>query len=94
MNWRLKILKGLWTPGVVCFCPGALYMYITIIFQDHLANRSQFYRKHVYEGGTNVIINKPGHHMTKMATMPIYGKNPAKIFFIGAAELIATKIDM
>ena len=44
----------------------------------------KFYRKHLYEGGTNVIINKPGH-MTKMATMPIIA---------GTAEPIATKLDM
>ena len=31
--------------------------------------------KHLYEVGTNVYINNPGH-MTKMATMSIYGKNP------------------
>ena len=30
--------------------------------------------------------------MTKMAAMPIYGKNPSKIFFAGTAEPIATKI--
>ena len=53
----------------------------------------KFYRKHLYEGGTNVIINIPGH-MTKMATMPIYGKNPSKIFFTGTAEPFATEIDM
>ena len=29
----------------------------------------KFYRKHLYEGKTNVIINIPGH-MNKMATMP------------------------
>ena len=32
-----------------------------------------------WEGGTKVCINGPGH-MTKMAAMPIYGKNPSKIF--------------
>ena len=53
----------------------------------------KFYRKHLYEGGTNVIINIPGH-MTKMATMPIYGKNPSKIFFTGTAEPIAMGIDI
>ena len=53
----------------------------------------KFYRKHLYEGGTNVIINIPGH-MIKMATMPIYGKNPSKIFFTGTAEPIAMEIDM
>ena len=30
--------------------------------------------KHLCGGGTNVYINNPGH-ITKMATMPIYGKN-------------------
>ena len=40
-----------------------------------------------------MIINKPGH-MTKLVSMPIYVKNPSKIFFTGTAEPIATKIDM
>ena len=43
--------------------------------------------------GTSMIINKPGH-MSKMTAMPIYGKNPSKIFFEGNAEPIATKLDM
>ena len=33
-------------------------------------------------------------HMTKMATMPIHGKNPSKIFFSGTGELISTKLGM
>ena len=33
--------------------------------------------EHPYEGGTKVCINGPGH-MTKMAAMPIYGKNLKK----------------
>ena len=37
--------------------------------------KAKFYMKHLWEVGTNVYINNPGH-MTKMATMPIYGKNP------------------
>ena len=44
-----------------------------------------------------MIINKPGH-MTKIAAIPIYGKNLSKVFFskqfAGTAEPIATKIDM
>ena len=44
--------------------------------------KAKFYMKHLWEGGTNVYINNPGH-MTKMAAMPIYGKNPSKIFFSG-----------
>ena len=41
--------------------------------------KAQFYRKHLWEGGINVFINNPGH-MTKMAAMPTYGKNPLKFF--------------
>ena len=33
-------------------------------------------------------------HMTKMATMPIYGKNPLKIFFCGTGKPISTKLGM
>ena len=40
-----------------------------------------------------MYINDPGH-MTKMATMPIYGKNPSKIFFSGTGGLISTKLGM
>ena len=38
-----------------------------------------------------MYINNPGH-MTKMAAMPIYGKNPSKIFFSGTGRLISTKL--
>ena len=40
-----------------------------------------------------MIIDKLGH-MTKMAAMPIFGKNPSKIFFAGTAKPIASKLDM
>ena len=33
----------------------------------------------LWHGGTNVCLNGPGH-ITKMAAMPIYGKNLKKIF--------------
>ena len=46
--------------------------------------------KHLWEGGTNVCINNPGH-MTKMAAMPIYGKNPSKIFFSRTGWPISAK---
>ena len=41
--------------------------------------KAKFYVEPPLEGGTKVYINGPGH-MTKMATTPIYGKNPSKIF--------------
>ena len=36
--------------------------------------KAKFYVEPPLEGGTKVNINCPGH-MTKMAAMPIYGKN-------------------
>ena len=88
-------MKRIWTPGVGVPMPqGIIHVY------DHNIQRSsslkplgQSKSKHLYDQGTNVIINKPGH-MTKMAVMPIYGKNPSKIFFTGSTEPIATKLDM
>ena len=40
-----------------------------------------------------MVINNPGH-MTKMAAMPIYGKNPSKFFFSGTTGPISTKLGM
>ena len=39
--------------------------------------KTKFYMEPPWEGGTKVCINGPGH-MTKMAAMPIYGKNLKK----------------
>ena len=39
--------------------------------------KAKFYVEPRWEGGTKVCINGPGH-MTKMAAMPIYGKNLKK----------------
>ena len=39
--------------------------------------KAKFYVELPWEGGTKVYINGPGH-MTKMAAMPIYGKNLKK----------------
>ena len=33
-------------------------------------------------------------HMTKMAAMPIYGKNPSKIFFSVTCGPVSTKLGM
>ena len=40
-----------------------------------------------------MFINDPGH-MTKMAAMPIYGKNPSKFFFSGTTGPISTKLGL
>ena len=40
-----------------------------------------------------MYIRNPGH-MTKMAAMPIYGKNPSKIYFSRTSGQISTKLGM
>ena len=40
-----------------------------------------------------MYIRNPGH-MTKMAAMPIYGKNPSKILLSRTGGLISTKLGM
>ena len=40
-----------------------------------------------------MYINNLGH-MTKMAAMPVYGKNPSKIFFSETNRLISRKLAM
>ena len=40
-----------------------------------------------------MYIRNPGR-MTKMAAMPIYGKNPSKIFFSRTGGLISMKLGM
>ena len=40
-----------------------------------------------------MYINNQGH-MTKMATMPMYGINPSKIFFSGTSGPISKKLGM
>ena len=53
--------------------------------------KAKFYVEPPLVGGTKVLSRHPGH-MTKMATTPIYGKNPSKIFFSGTGGPISTKL--
>ena len=46
-----------------------------------------------WNGGTNIYSNGQGH-MTKMAAMPIYGRNLKKIFFSGTKRLMTFKLGM
>ena len=47
------------------------------VFAYSINKGAKFYVEPPWEGGTKVCINGPGH-MTKFATMPIYGKNLKK----------------
>ena len=55
--------------------------------------KAKFYVEPPWEGGTKVCSRHLGH-MTKMAAMPIYGKNPSKIFFSGTGGPISMKLGM
>ena len=50
------------------------------------------YQSFQVQGNEN-LIHDVGH-MTKMATAPIYGKNPSQIFISGTGGPISTKIGM
>ena len=73
IDWIILFMKKIWP------CPGAIYLYMTTIFKHFSTEtawpiKAKFYVEASWEWGTKVYINGPGH-MTKMATMPIYGKN-------------------
>ena len=91
------ILKKFGPQGLVCPpSRGNIHVYYNNIQRfsslKSLGIKAKFYRKNLWEVGTNMFINNPGH-MTKMADMPIQDKNPSKLFS-RTAEPIATKLYM
>ena len=55
--------------------------------------KAKFYVEPSWVGGTMFCSRHIGH-MTKMAAMTIYGKNPSKIFFSRTGGPISTKLGM
>ena len=55
--------------------------------------KAKFYVEPPWGRGTKVCLRHLGH-LTKMAAMPIYGKNPSKIFFSRTSRPIFTKLGM
>ena len=79
MDRRLMLMENFSPWGVVCPCPGAIYMYMTIIFKHLLLwnarpIKAKLHVEHPWEGGMKVYINGQGH-LTKMAAMAINSKN-------------------
>ena len=62
-------------------------------FKHLLQNKAKFYVEPSWVGGTKVCLRHLGH-MTKMATITIYGKNPSKIFFSKTGKPIFMKLGM
>ena len=80
MDRRLMLMENFSPWRVVCPCPGAIYMYMTIIFKQLFFSetaqpiKAKLHMEHPWEGGMKVYINGQGH-MTKMAAMAINSKN-------------------
>ena len=73
---------------------GIIHVYYHNIQTSSWPTNAKFYVKHLYWNGiVNVFINNLGH-MTKMAAMPIYGKNPSKISFSRTGGRISKKFGM
>ena len=53
----------------------------------------KFHMEPQLDGGTKVCSNGPGH-MTRMAAIPIYGKNIKKIFFSGTKRPMILKLGL
>ena len=82
---------------IVCSCSGVRLSssIISNIFFSETACpiKAKFYVEPPWIGRTKVCSRHLGH-MTKMTAMPIYGKNPSKIFFLRTGRPIFTKLCM
>ena len=68
---------------------------ISNIFSSETTGRIElkFHMETPKDGVTKICSIGPGH-MTKMAAMPIYGKNPLKIFFFRTRRPMTTGLGM
>ena len=91
---ELKVYPSSRRPSVRR-CPSVVRPPFSKIFSSETAwpIKAKFYVEPSWEGGTKVCIDGPGH-MNKMVAMPIYGKNPSKIFFSGTCGPISMKHGM
>ena len=73
---------------------GVPSIYINIFFSETIRPiELKFQMKTPYNKLVKIYANCYGH-MTKMANMPIYGKNPLKIFFSRTKRLMTLGLGM
>ena len=73
---------------------GVPSIYLNIVFSETIRPiELKFYMKTPYNKLAKNCANCFGH-MTKMADMPIYGKNPLKIFFSRTRRLMTFGLGM
>ena len=84
-----RLIRWAYSIGRLCRQYVGMYvcMYVCVyvnifkhLLRNHWPIEAKFHVEPPWDGGTKVCPNRPGH-MTKMATMHIYGKNLEKNFF-------------
>ena len=71
--WAYRIGRP---PSSIVRCMSSSTLFNHFLHRNHWASQSRM--ELLWDGGTKVCSNGPGH-MTKMVAMPIYGKNLKKI---------------
>ena len=91
-EWTYVSIEG--QGHFLTLAQGHLHTNLKLAFlRNHLANQSQILHVSYQVQGNEIYWHDAGH-MTKMAAMPIYGKNPSKIFFSGTGGPISMKLGM
>ena len=80
LRGELLVHQWLRRPSSVVRRPSSVNIFKHLLLWNHWANWTQISYGDSLGWGTKVCSNVPGH-VTKKAAMPIYGKNPLKIFF-------------
>ena len=78
MDRRLMFMEKFWPLGVVCPCPGAIYMYISIILKLLGQSKPNFMWSILGKGERKSIYVNGQGDLTKMAAMAINRKKTRK----------------
>ena len=76
MDWRVMILKNIWTPGVSLPPPWGIHYtcilqkYSKIFTKTAVPIKAKFCMKHLQEKGINVFINNLGHMTFQKSSTP------------------------
>ena len=98
IDWTILLMKNIWPQGVVCPCPGAIYLYMTTIFKhllhwNRLANQSQILCGASLGRGNESLYKRSRSHDQDGRHAHIWYK-PLKIFFSRTRSPIILKLGM
>ena len=83
MSLKVKVIRSVHPPSTVS----------NIFSKTAWQIKAKFYMEPPWAGGTKSCLGYLGH-MTKMAAMLIYSKNPSKIFFSRTKRSMTLKLGM